>query len=151
MIIATSSPNKWKIVAELIKWYQGTKFSHVLIIDGELVYQASHSYVNCMHIEVFLKDNNIIHRYAVPNKDVDMEFVKKQLGKQYGVMQLFVISIFALVKALFKFIKFKSKGNGDQKFICSEFVGKALKLDWVDDLTTPEEINNYLKDKYGVS
>jgi len=50
-----------------------------------------------------------------------------------------------------KFIKFKSKGNGDQKFICSEFVGKALKLDWVDDLTTPEEINNYLKDKYGVS
>ena len=60
MIIATSAPKKWKIGAELIKFYQKTNYSHVLIIDGDLVYQASNGDVNCMHIDVFLENNNII-------------------------------------------------------------------------------------------
>lgn len=148
MIIATSCPNKWKIGAELIKWYQNTMFSHVLIIHGDLVYQASHGYVNCTHINNFLTENKLIHQYSVPDDDIDMDFIKKQLGKDYGTVQLVVISIFTVIQSIFKFVKFKYKGNGNQKFICSEFVGKALKLDWVDDLTTPIQIEQYLREKY---
>lgn len=151
MIIATSSPIKWKIGAELIKWYQGTTFSHVLIIDGDFVYQASQGYVNCMYIHNFLEHNRIIHTYRIPDEIIDMEFVKSQLGKEYGFCQLAIIAVLSVIKSIFSFVKFKYKGNGDQKFICSEFVGKALKLDWVDDLTTPAQIDQYLKDKYGNS
>lgn len=141
MIIATSSPNRWKIGAELIKVYQGTKFSHVLIIDGDLVYQASHGLVNCMHIDNFLKNNKIINFYEIDDSLVDMTFVKSQLGKEYGYTQLFLIPILKLIKARFK-------GNKNDKFICSEYVGKALMLPWVDDTTTPLEIDNYLKTHY---
>ncbi len=140
MIVATSRPKKWKIGAKLIMFYQKTEFSHVLIIDGDLVYQASRGMVNCMHIDVFKKDNEIIDTYVVCPDTVDMEFVKKQLGKKYSISQIFLLPILRLFHA-------KSKGNGDSKFICSEFVGKALKLEWVGDFTTPKEIDNYLKSK----
>lgn len=142
MIVATSSPNTWKIGAEIIKLYQGTDFSHVLIIQGDLVYQASHGLVHCAYIDNFISDNNIIDFYEVPDIAVDMDFVHRQLGKKYGTLQLLFIPFLKLVKA-------KSKGNGNQRFICSEFVGKALKLDWVDDTTTPKEIDKYLRSIYG--
>jgi len=141
MYVATSKPKKWKIGAELIKFYQNTEFSHVLIIDGELVYQTSHGLVNCMYIDNFLQENEIINFYEIPDDKVDMDFVKKQLGKKYGFSQLIFIP-------LYKYFKIKINGNGNHKFICSEYVGKALKLEWVSDLTTPEEIDNYLKIQY---
>lgn len=144
MILATSSPIKWKIGAEAIKIYQGTKFSHVLIIHGDLVYQASHGLVHCAHIDNFLVENKIISFYEVPDEMVDMDFIHKQLGKKYGTLQIVIVPFLKLVKA-------KTKGNGNQKFICSEFVGKALRLDWVDDITTPKQIDNYLKGTYGNS
>lgn len=142
MIVATSAPNSFKIGAELIKFYQGTEFSHVLIINGDLVYQASHGLVNCTHIDNFIVDNKIINFYEVPDTSVDLDFINKQLGKKYGTLQLVFIPFLKLVKA-------KSKGNGNQKFICSEFVGKALRLDWVDDTTTPLDIDKYLRTIYG--
>lgn len=139
MIIATSSPKKWKIGAELIKFYQKTKFSHVLIIKGDLVFQASHGTVNCMHLSEFLKDNKIIDRFYVNRSDVDLDFVKKQLGKEYSFWQIFQIA-FRYVTGIKITIN-----NGNQKFICSEYVGKALKLSWVNEHTTPAEIAQYLE------
>lgn len=144
MIVATSTPIKWKIGAELIKIYQGTEFSHVLIIQEDLVFQASHGLVHSAYIDNFLEDNKILNVYEIPDELIDMDFVKKQLGKKYGISQLVLIPIL-------KFFKAKYKGNGNQKFICSEFVGKALKLDWVDDLTTPRELDQYLRKIYGNS
>ena len=139
MIIATSSPNKFKIGAWLIKVYQKTAYSHVLIIDGDSVYQASHGLVNCMHIDNFLKDNTIIDRFSVPNDTVDMTFVKKQLGVGYAFKQLIAIGVKYVTG-----IKLFSN-HADSKFICSEFVGQALRIPWVDDYTTPKEIAEYLK------
>ncbi len=144
MIVATSCPKNWKIGAQLIKLYQGTEFSHVLIIKDDLVYQASHGLVNCTHIDNFLGENKLISTHEIPDDAVDMDFVYKQLGKKYGTFQIFIIPFLKIVKA-------KTRGNGDQKFICSEFVGKALKLSWVDDITTPKQIYQYLRGKYGNS
>jgi hypothetical protein len=139
MIIATSAPNKFKIGAWLIKVYQKTEYSHVLIIDGDLVYQASHGLVNCMYIDNFLKDNVIIDRFDVPDSAVDMTFVKKQLGVGYAVRQLIAIAVKYVTG-----IKLFSN-HADAKFICSEFVGQALRLPWIDDYSTPKEIAAYLK------
>lgn len=97
-----------------------------------------------MHVDNFLSGNKIIHFYQIPDCTVDMDFVKKQLGKEYGLDQLIAIPFV-------KFFRLKYEGNKDQKFICSEFVGKALKLDWVDDSTTPKEIDEYLRGIYGNS
>lgn len=141
MIVATSSPKKWKIGAEAIKFYQKTKFSHILIIKGDLVFQASHGNVNCMHLTEFLKDNQIIDRFYVSNSDVDMDFVKRQLGKEYSFLQIFQIA-FRYVTGIKITIS-----NGSQKFICSEYVGKALKLSWVSEHTTPAEIAKYLQER----
>lgn len=141
MLIITSAPRKWKIGAELIKFYQKTAFSHVAIIKGDLVFQASTQAVNCMHISQFLKHNKVIDRFYVHRNDVDMNFVRQQLGKEYSFWQVFQIA--------FKYITgIKiTISNGDQKFICSEFVGKALRLPWVNEHTTPLEIANYLKER----
>lgn len=135
--IITSSPIEWKIGAELIKFYQGTTFSHVAIIKDNMVYQASHGYVNCILLENFLLENKIINSYDILDSAVNMDFVYKQLGKKYSIWQLIQIGIKYLTN-----IKITSKND---KFICSEFVGKALNLDWVGDHTTPLEIDQYLK------
>lgn len=139
MMVVTSTPKGWKIGAEIIKWYQGTTFSHVAIIEGKLVYQASHGYVNCWYIDTFMEENNVVSYYEIPDSAVDMEYVKKQLGKKYGFGQLLSIAWQVLTKN-----KLFSE-NGDKKLICSELVGRALKQEWVNDHTTPEEIDDYLR------
>ena len=141
MIIATSSTIKWQLGAWLIKKYQNTLYNHVLIIDGELVFQASHGSVNCMHIDVFLSKNFIIDKFEVAPEKVDMSFVYRQLGKPYSVRAIIELTVkyFTGIKIL--------KNDNDQKFICSEYVGKALRLDWVNDLTSPKEIVDYLTKK----
>lgn len=143
IIIATSAPKKFKLGAAIIKWWQKTDFSHVLIIKDDIVYQASHGYVNATHIDVFLEENIIFNSYTVDESTVDFEFIKRQLGKHYGYKQLINIAS----RYLFGIRLFKRDGNS--RFICSEFVGKALKLDWITDETTPLEIDTYLRTKNG--
>jgi hypothetical protein len=137
MKIITSSPIKFKIGAELIKFYQKTEFSHIAIIKDDLVFQASHGYVNCTYIDNFLAENFIIDHFEVTESSVDMNFVYRQLGKKYSYMQILEIAIKYLTG-----IRISKKND---KFICSEFVGKALRLDWVDDFTSPKDIDAYLK------
>lgn len=139
MIIATSKPNKFKIGAWLITVYQKTAYSHVLIIDKDLVFQASHGMVNCMYIDNFLADNTIIDKFEVPDSAVDMEFVKKKLGIGYSYKEIFALAVkFVTGIKLFS-------NHSDPKFICSEFVGDALRIGWCNDYTTPKEIATYLR------
>jgi hypothetical protein len=146
MIIATSSPIKFKVGAELIKLYQKTQFSHVLIIKDDLVFQASHGKVNCTHINIFLEENKIVNFYEIEDSAIDFDFVKKQLGKKYSIKQIITIA----AKFIFG-IKHLYGDNGNSSFICSEYVGKALMLEWVNDQTSPADIDKYLKENYGIS
>ena len=140
MIIATSSPRKWKIGSELIKWYQGgTKYSHVLLIDSQdMVFQASHGWVHCLHIDNFILENEIVDVFTVNDDFIDFEFAKRQVGKKYGFMQLVRIAV--------KFLTgIRLIDNGNKRLICSEYIGKCLRLEWVNDYTDPKEIVEYLK------
>lgn len=139
MIVATSKNKNFSIPAILIQFYQKTTFSHILIIDKNLVFQASNGFVNCMHIDNFLSNNIIVDQYEIPDDSIDMEFVYSQLGKKYNFIQILQIVIKYLTGIR---ITFNSKND---RFICSEFVGKSLRLQWVNDFTTPIDIVKYLK------
>lgn len=150
VFIASSSPIKFKIGSSLIKFFQKTEYSHVFIIYGDLVFQASHGMVNIWHIDNFLKENKIIDRINIEKEKIDIDFMFKELGKPYGYSQLIEISlrfIFVIKLKLISSSRFRKifKDNGDLKFICSEYMGKALKLSWVDDDTTPKDIIEYYK------
>lgn len=143
--IASSEPINKKIGSEVIKFYQKTKFSHVLIIVNDVVFQASHGRVNAFHITEFLSENKIIDSIEIDHKECDFEFMFKTLGRKYGFIQLYKISVKYLLLTKIKIIKnFKYKDNGDKYLICSEYVGRFLKLPWVNDLTSPGEIIAYL-------
>lgn len=139
IVVATSAPNKWKIGAEIIKIYQNTKFSHVLVIKDGVVYQASRGEVHTVPFATWRLENTMIDIYLIPDIAIDMDYVKSQVGIKYGYLQLFRIGIKYFTGIVLK------KNNGDSRLICSEYVGRALRIEWVNDYTSPMEINNYLK------
>ena len=134
-IIATY-PKKFKIAAWLISKIDGCNYSHIAMVDDtfELVYQASHGFVNVWHIDNFLEENNVVHIFEW--SQFNDTWIRHQLGKKYSIFQLVWIVIYKLTG-----MKFKS--NGDSKFICSEFAGKGMGIT-ADDYTTPKYIVNYL-------
>lgn len=146
--ICLSRPKEFKIGAWSIMKYQGQKwrdprsYSHILVIlededVEEIAYQASHGLVHTCDLEVFFKENVIVKTYTLPREALNVKWMKKQLGKKYGYFQLIQIGI--------KFVLgIVSTGNGDKKFVCSEYVGRALNLSWVNDYTDPKQVDDYL-------
>jgi hypothetical protein len=146
VVVATSSPIEWKIGAELIKVYQNTNFSHCLIVKDGVVYESSHGDTHSMPFEIWRTKNKMINMYFLSDDKVDMEYVVEMVrdDKGYGFGQIFRIA----VKYFFGFtIK---RNNGNSRLICSEFVGKALRVEWVTDYTSPKEIDDYLKKIQGI-
>lgn len=139
IVIATSTPTKWKIGSAIIRLYQKTKFSHVLVIKDGVAYQASHGSVHEVAFSTFRLENKVIDLYLIPDSAIDMDYVKSQIGVKYGYLQIIRIAIKYFTGIVL------DKNNGDSRLICSEYIGRALRLDWVTDYTSPLEINNYLK------
>lgn len=143
--IASSRPIKAKIGSNLIMWFQKTDYSHVLVILNDMVFQASHGYANNVPLEHFLEENMIVNSIEIQKEVCDFEFLFYKLGKQYGYLQIIEIAQKFILLTKLKIIKkFKYRDNGSQSLICSEYVGKFLKLEWVNDLTDPKEIITYL-------
>jgi hypothetical protein len=141
IVIATSSPNKWMIGAELIKLYQKTTFSHCLIIKDGIVYESSHGDTHSKSFEEWRKINHLINIYLVDDSIVDMDYVLSMVkaDTKYGVGQIIRIAIKYFFGLTIK------RNNGNSRLICSEFVGRALRLPWVDDYTSPKEMDTYLR------
>lgn len=143
--IASSRPIKRKIGSDLIMWEQDTDYSHVLVIINDMVFQASHGYANAVTMSHFLSENLIVSVIEIDKEKCDLDFLFSNLGKKYGYMQIIEIAVkFILLTKLRILRGFKYKDNGNQSLICSEYVGKFLKLSWVNDLTSPQEIISYL-------
>lgn len=143
--IASSRPIKNKIGSDIIMWSQNTNYSHVLIIINDMVFQASHGFVNATSMENFLKENLIVDRIEIEKEKCDFKYLFLTLGNKYGYKQLFKIALKYVMLTKLKIINnFKYKDNGNRYLICSEYVGRFLMLDWVNDLTDPEDIISYL-------
>lgn len=143
--IASSRPNKSKIGSGVIMWFQGTEYSHVLIIINDMVFQASHSGIENIPLSLFVSDNIIVNKIEVEKEKIDFEYLFYNLGKPYGYMQLFKITLKYLFMTKLKILKGVGiKDQSAKSLICSQYVGKALGLSWVNDYTDPEDIITYL-------
>ncbi len=138
VIVAASSPKKWKVFAEIIKLYQGTEYSHVLLIKNGMVYQANYRGAHKESLSSFLKENKIVWFKSVPDRLVDWDFVNKSIKNKtpYGFTQIAAKALKVLTGIIFR-------EPENKRLICSEFVGKTFRIKWVNDFTTPEEIVEY--------
>jgi hypothetical protein len=124
-----STPKKWKLGSQMIRWYEGTKYSHIFMVmypspksklPFKKVFQASHGDVNCLSYEVFEEQNHIFHFYEIDVSDVDYyraaQWLWSQLQKPYSISQLTKIGFNISIK----------KESSDSSYICTELAGKLL-------------------------
>lgn len=151
------SYHKGAVVSELIKFVEGSKYSHVYIRRqskyGEYVYQASGLQVNFMNIDIFKVNNIIVEEYEFELPDDKKEklisFFMQYCGTNYGLTSLFKILAVLAFQRLGR--KLKLKGDGKETFICSELgalfceeiIGIIIDEDL--DFITPKALNPIVK------
>ena len=134
-----TTPKKFKLPSEIIKLRLGTNYSHVCIgveikkIGMTRIYQASHGDVNTVCLENFLKKNKVLKKCTIEMEEDDyfrmIKYMERQTGKSY--------SEWGAIAATFKFLRKIGLGkDGDNQFICSELVYRALQEGGMD-LNTP--------------
>lgn len=150
------SKKRNSLISKTICLADNSPFSHVYIRRdskyGEYVYQASGLQVNFTYIDTFLKHNEIIEEYSfeLPDdkKDELLSFCIKYSGKEYSMMTLLKLAIMILARKIG--IKLKFRGDGSEKFICSELgallietiLGIEIKED--KDFITPKGLHVYV-------
>ena len=129
-MIGFSTPKKFRFGSWAIRKYEKSNWSHVFMcympspnssLPFGKVFQASHGKVNAMHFDRFQEENRIFYMREIElSKDAFIDsatFSWEQLGKPYSFMQLIKIA----------FNKY-NKSNGEDAYICTEFVARALGL-----------------------
>jgi hypothetical protein len=155
--ITFSKATAWDAVFSwLIMLAEGTPYSHVAIKMQDLetgvniVYQASHTFVNAFSEAEFLAAEDVIYSFTFIVDDViekdGRKFAENALGVPYGVLGCFGLGIVQI--AAWVGIKmnnpFKEVG---QTYWCSAFI--AAILENADVLITEENLNNMTpKDLY---
>lgn len=121
----------FKPFAWIIKKRLGTSFSHVcFVIDTGPrvqvleVYQASKGRVWSITLERFLEENRIIKERTLQMNEEQffrmLRYLKNQLGKKYSSTGA-IASTFSILR------KIGLGRNGDESFICSELVVRAIE------------------------
>jgi uncharacterized protein YycO len=143
--VGFSRPKKRNVLSWLIMKVMGTNYSHTYLVfdvpatGQQVVMQANRRGVHCLEYSTFKKDNIIVDEINIlnSNRNDALKFCIKHLGKSYSILTLFTI--------MFK-IKFS---DNKRRFICSELVARALKLDIPNlDTITPKEIRKILEERY---
>lgn len=113
-----------------IRFFDGTEFSHVYVRQSthyniDLIYQASGMQVNFINGNLFLEKEKVIKEFPfqITDEAYDkyMKFALTNVGKPYGVLQVFGI----LACLIFKLNK-NPFPNGNADFVCSELVADIL-------------------------
>jgi hypothetical protein len=124
-------PKHPKITSKIIKWRLKTKYSHVagVVSTGPIglydVYQASGGNVHGLDLCEFLNKNKVIKTCRISFDDKEdyyalIRYLKRQRGKDY--------SIWAAIASTFPLMRKLGIGlDGDNKFICSEYMARALE------------------------
>jgi len=152
-------PKDPAITSKLITCRLGTKYSHVcgVVSTGPIglfdVYEASHGNVHGLDLTEFLKKNKVIKtcRVVIENKDdyyAIIRYLKKQRGKSY--------SEWGALASTFKCLRNMGLGkDGDDQFICSEYMARAMEqfedMDYSDyrssaDYVDPKIFEKILED-----
>lgn len=124
MTIGLSYHKGFAPLSKLIRWWQGTSYSHTYIQLGNKVWHATGKGVHIISKEEFLKNNVTVKEYYFDNVDSDLVEIicTSHSGKKYGFVS--ILGIFIRDTIGIKLI-----GSDDnQTFICSELVGLVLEL-----------------------
>lgn len=159
LTVGFSKPkSKYAIGGSLIRWYQGTEYSHCYIkfevISGPtLISQASKGMLNYMSPAAFDLHNVIVKEFQIQVPDEAFTKIKimsmEKAGLPYSMIQLVGI----VIADLFKLKKNPLDRNTDT-FVCSEWVGQVLETIGADiekdlSLLSPKDIYQYLEKTHG--
>jgi hypothetical protein len=127
--IGFSSPKKFKIGAELIKWWIDKSYSHVYVgyIDDQgrsLIFHSAHGMVHLVSRCNFIKDNDIILE-----KDITFNTKEYQEFRDYYYDKLGnPYSYIDLLKIPFYDMGFFTATENTSGYICSELLSEMLWL-----------------------
>lgn len=123
-------------VSWIIQRSEGVNFSHTYIkiysasLKRMLIYQATGSGVYFIGLDAFNEHYQVVEEYQLNISDAAkvrlLQWCVDNSGKPYGRLQCLGIGI----QRLFKLIGIKINNpfpNGDQAYICTELVAKALE------------------------
>lgn len=163
--IGFSRPSGWfEPFSWLIRLAQWTKYSHVYIrvpsasLGRDVIYQASGLAVNFIGNERFRSKEIIVKEFPIsisPESKIKiLQFSVDSAGAPYGVKEVFGIAWVLLNSAIGRKVS-NPFSDGNNTFVCSEFVGDILKNDLGANLANPESIDpkvvyQYLESIYKV-
>lgn len=137
-----------KLMGYLIRWSQGTQFSHTYLrylsqdYERQMVVHASHWFVHTVTYEHFLKESQPLCEFEINvTKDVFediMGFTSDRYGVKYGFMQFVGMAYRILLKKLFNKTITNPLADGERTLVCSEFIGEILNLIDPTDFPTVE-------------
>lgn len=159
MTIGFSKPKKFKPFAWLIMKAYGIPYSHVYVsfysekFNRSIIYQASHTMVNCIGLMEFIKENEIVKEFNVSIEDSQrtqaIQFAIDNLGKSYSIRGVIGLGIVRVFELLNKKIENPFK-DGEQMWFCCEFATKVLQqfsgtqIDTDSESISPKELYNIL-------
>lgn len=131
LIVGFSKSKGFKPFSWLIRLFEGTKYSHNYLkisnnyfLDFD-IYQASKNMVNHVVEKHFLEENAVVAEFSIPvdleQKKAILNYARHKLGRPYSTLTIagIFLSKFGIhINSLFK---------GEQSYICSELVARALK------------------------
>lgn len=162
LFVGFSKPrSKLSFISYVIRWLQGTPFSHVYVrfesdfLERTFIYQASGSKVNFENIYSFSEHSVVVEEFdlsvapAVYKKVLG--FAIDTVGKPYSLKQLLGMAVVCIFKKLGRQIRNPYKDRKDA-FICSEIGAYVLEesgqfIDYDKDSIGPKEIWNILKSR----
>lgn len=125
--------------SRLMKKAMSSPYSHVFLLfeiaDRKLVFHCTRHAVNVMGWDEFQKHNQIIKMVERSAKYSDvLDYSISKLGTPYSYLAVIAIELGLHYE------------DGEKTLICSEFVARALGLDFnkLSDLITPRDIDEKL-------
>jgi hypothetical protein len=155
--------SKWKFFSTLIRWIEGTTFSHVFIrwnsqyLERDVIYQASGSAVNFQEGKRFDSINETVYKFDILLSDSTrkkvVQFAMDQAGSPYSLKQLLGLLI-AKVSKLLGFKPLNPLKDGRSSYICCELVAEILaelghKMPQDLDDITPKDVFEFLNKRLG--
>lgn len=133
----SKAKSNWAVLSKLIRWAQGTPFSHVYVrFDSEslhrtFIYQASGSKVNFENIALFNSHSIVVKEFELDVSEETytrvLQFAIDNVGKPYSVKQLIGMAWGCLKQKLGFSVENPFKDRTDA-FVCSEIGADVLEI-----------------------
>lgn len=144
-----------RVVAQLIRWYQGTPYSHICVKDGDIIYESNGKGVQQVCYSEWRKIHEIVYQkdahLTKKRHDILVKMVRMYMGTPYAYATLIAYPILELWHVLTKGrIDWEFAQDEDNTLHCAEFVfllfEKELrtKISGPQELITSEDIYNAL-------